>query len=196
MRLRLILGCAFVFFETAVPGSGALGGVTERVSVDSAGSPGNQRSETPAISADGRFVAFCSDATNLVAGDINNVRDVFVHDRQTGVTERVSVDTARNEADGHSCGTLSDGAVSPAISADGRFVAFVSDATNLVVSDTNGVRDVFVHDRSTRVTTRVSVDSAGNEANGPSGTNSSGNRSNQRPAISADGRFVAFVSRQ
>jgi len=196
--IRIAL-CVFVFFATAVPGSGALGGVTERVSVDSGGNPGNLASETPAISADGRFTAFCSDATNLVADDTNSVRDVFVHDRQTGVTERVSVDSAGNEVDDHSCGSRAifdpfDGPVSPATSADGRFVAFVSNATNLVAGDTNGVRDVFVHDRWTRATTRVSIDSAGSEANDPSGTNSSGGRSNQRPAISADGRLVAFLS--
>src|SRR5204863_310450 len=130
----------------------------------------------PAISADGRFVAFTSLSTNLVAGDTNGWQDVFVRDRETRTTERVSVDSAGTEGNSWS-GT-------PAISADGRFVAFVSDATNLVPGDTNKAADVFVHDRQTRTTERVSVDSAGNQGSWGSGA----------PAISADGRFVAFCS--
>src|SRR2546426_6706686 len=134
--------------------------MTERVSVDSAGSEGNGASTGVALSADGRFVAFTSVATNLVAGDTNGVLDVFVHDRQTGMTERVSVDSAGSEGNGASTGV--------ALSADGRFVAFTSVATNLVAGDTNDVTDVFVHDRQTGTTERVSVDSAGNQANGDS----------------------------
>src|SRR5207244_3779910 len=110
-----------------------------RESVDSTGAQGNQESLFPSISADGRFVAFFSSATNLVAGDTNGSPDVFVHDRQTGVTERVSVDSTGTQ--GNSVSAF------PAISADGRFVAFRSDATNLVAGDTNGVDDIFVHDR-------------------------------------------------
>src|SRR5205814_1700648 len=115
-------------------------------------------------------------ATNLVPGDTNGQSDVFVHDRQTRLTERVSVDSAGNQADGESA--------SPALSADGRYVAFSSSATNLVPGDTNGQSDVFVHDRQTRITERVSVDSAGNQADGESAS----------PALSADGRYVAFSS--
>jgi Tol biopolymer transport system component len=153
-------------------------GVTERVSVDSAGVQGNSASgQFAAISGDGRFVAFDSDATNLVAGDTNGVGDVFVHDRQTGVTQRVSVDSAGNQGNGYSYDAT-------AISADGRFVGFKSQATNLVPGDTNGAEDIFVHDRQTGVTQRVSVDSAGNQGNGWS----------EGPAISADGRYVAFYS--
>src|SRR5439155_2117957 len=124
-------------------------GATERVSVDSAGNEGSGPSIRPAISADGRFVAFESDATNLVPGDTNGSMDVFVHDRQTGVTERVSVDSAGNEANSASRG--------PTISADGRFVAFWSWATNLVPGDTNGAVDVFVHDRHSRDTDTASL---------------------------------------
>jgi len=152
-----------------------LTGVTERVSVDSAGNQGSGWSEFPAISADGRYVAFESEASNLVSGDTNWVPDVFVHDRLTGATERVSVDSAGNQ--GNSWSEL------PAISADGRYVAFQSYAFNLVPGDTNGA-DVFVHDRQTGVTERVSVNSAGNQANSDSWS----------PAISADGRYVAFDS--
>src|SRR5207249_1529467 len=102
-------------------------------------------------------------STNLVPGDTNGMSDVFVHDRQTGTTERVSVDSAGNQGDGPSSG----GANRPSISADGRFVAFRSFASNLVPGDTNGTGDprrgpgfdVFVHDRQTRTTERVSVDS-------------------------------------
>ena len=117
-----------------------------RVSVNSAGNQANAATlAEPAISGDGRFVAFVSNATNLVAGDSNNVGDIFVHDRQTGATTRVSINSSGGQANGAS----SD----PAISADGRYVAFVSSATNLVTGDTNGVSDVFVHDRQTGVTT-------------------------------------------
>ncbi len=152
-------------------------GQTTRVSVDSAGNQGDGHSFWPSLSADGRYVAFSSYATNLVAGDNNGtLGDVFVHDRQTGQTTRVSVDSAGTQADGESA--------FPSISADGRYVAFYSYAGNLVAGDNNGVSDVFVHDRQTGQTTRVSVDSAGNEGNG----------SSYDPSISADGRYVAFDS--
>src|SRR5207245_10503824 len=111
----------------------------------------------PALWADGRFVAFVSFATNLVAGDTNGATDVFVHDRQTGTTERVSVASDGTESNAASLGS--------ALSADGRFVAFQSDATNLVAGDTNGATDVFVRDRQTGMTERVSVASAGTQAN-------------------------------
>jgi signal peptidase I len=151
-------------------------GTTELVSVDSAGNQANGVSTWPAISADGRFVAFVSAASNLVSGDTNGQTDVFVRDRQTGATERISIDTAGNQANGSS--------EAPAISGDGRFVAFVSVASNFVPGNSNSQNDVFVHDRQTGTTERVSVDSAGNQGNGPSAA----------PAISAEGRFVAFVS--
>jgi WD40-like Beta Propeller Repeat len=158
------------------PGALAAPGITTRVSVDSSGAQGNGESDLPAISADGRFVAFHSAATNLVAGDTNGFIDVFVHDRQTGITTRVSVDSSGSQGNGVSA--------SPAISADGRFVAFHSTASNLVSADTNADLDVFVHDRETGITTRVSVDSSGAQGNATSGG----------PIISADGRFVAFQS--
>jgi cold shock CspA family protein len=154
-------------------------GTTERVSVDSNGGEGDQdsgRGGGLALSADGQIVAFTSDASNLVAGDNNGMTDVFVHDRTTGSTERVSVDSSGAEGDGN--------CFSVAMSADGMVVAFASGSTNLVAGDTNGVTDVFVHDRTTGTTERVSVRSNGAEGNGASFA----------PAISADGLTVAFAS--
>jgi Tol biopolymer transport system component len=101
----------------------------------------------------GLFVAFHSDADNLVPGDTNRGPDVFVHDRKTGVTARISVDSAGNQGMGESYG--------PAISADGRFVAFASSADNLVAGDTNGQTDIFVHDRKTKVAETAGADLAG-----------------------------------
>lgn len=150
-------------------------GSTTRVSVDSSGGEGNDNSGRPSISADGRFVAFHSGSTAFVPGDANADEDVFVHDRSTGETSLVSVDSAGIQGD-HS-------ALTPSISADGRFVAFGSGSTRLVRGDTNGTRDIFVHDRYTGQTVRASVDSAGVEANAASA----------EPAISGDGRYVAFV---
>ena len=269
---------------------------TERVSVDSSGIQGNGDTDDPSISADGRYVAFASFASNLVPGDTNGAStsssttarrarpsasastrpgagerrapealdlrrrplrgvrratpptsspgtrtassDVFVHDRQTGTTERVSVDSAGNQGNDDSCDPVDlrrrplrgvrerrhqprpgrherrlrrlrprppdrrDRARQrrlgrgpgqrqrreyPSISADGRFVAFDSLASNLVPGDTNGMRDVFVHDRQTGTTERVSVDSAGTQGN---------ERLLRSCSISADGRFVAFDERR
>ncbi|MDD3610733.1 MAG: IPTL-CTERM sorting domain-containing protein [Halothiobacillaceae bacterium] len=113
-------------------------GDTTRVSVDSSGNEGNYGGDESAISADGRYVAFSSYADNLVAGDGNGSTDIFVHDRQTGTTTRVSVDSSGNEGNSYS--------YFPAISADGRYVAFYSYADNLVAGDGNGAADVFVHE--------------------------------------------------
>ena len=164
--------------------------VTERVSVDSADNQGNDRSAEPAISGDGRYVAFTSWATNLVPNDTEactwvntrfNCVDIFLHDRQTGITERVNVDSAGNEASGDS-----GESGSPAISADGRYVAFHSEASNLAPGNTGPFsEDIFVHDRQTGVTELVSVDSAGNPG---------ADCWSRYPAISADGRYVAFES--
>lgn len=161
-------------------------GRTTRVSVDSAGGQGNDHSGWPVISADGRYVAFVSSASNLVSGDTQmcqygsgepyNCEDVFVHDRQTGRTIRVSVDSAGVQGNNYT--SWAD------ISADGRYVAFGSWASNLVSGDTNGASDVFIHDLQTGRTTRVSLNSAGGEEDGGA-TN---------VALSADGRFVAFMS--
>jgi Tol biopolymer transport system component len=149
---------------------------TSRVSLTSAGGQVGGASYEPAISADGRYVAFRSAASGIVAGDSNGVADVFVRDRTAGTTERVSVDGAGGQANGAS--------YVPSVSADGRYVAFQSAASNLVGGDTNGADDVFVRDRTAGTTIRVSVGAGGVQANGASGS----------PAMSANGGFVAFDS--
>jgi Tol biopolymer transport system component len=160
-------------------------GVTERVSVSSQRAAGDDDSMLAAVSADGRFVAFVSRASTLVAGDTNGTSDVFVHDRATGTIERVSVDSReRQSAGGDAGGVIDTNFGRPAISADGGFVAFASSATNLVKGDRNGSADVFVRDRLAGTTERVSVLSRKVEGNGESFD----------PAISADGRFVGFAS--
>ncbi|MCB2188333.1 MAG: hypothetical protein KQJ78_18085 [Deltaproteobacteria bacterium] len=209
-------------------------GDTTRVSVDSNGGESNGGSQFAAISADGRYVAFWSNASNLVSGDTNGHSDYFLHDRQTGQTslvgpaitgasglllqplpalsgtgqfvafatddpglvpgdtnnafdvmvydtvngtlERVSVNSSAEQGDASS--------FAPAISADGRYVCFASFASNLAADDTNGVADIFVHDRQTGETTLVSQSTLGGRAN----------RNCLGPAISADGRRVAFLS--
>lgn len=207
-------------------------GTTRRVSVGPGGAQANGSSSKPALSADGRFVAFESDATDLVPGDTNGWRDVFVRDRAAGTTERVSVSSAGVQghadsllptisADGRFvaftsfAGLVPGGFSSPGvfvrdrllgtaelvsvgtggaqgnfggfagvISANGRFVAFVSASNNLVPDDTNNDWDIFVRDRKLGTTRRVSADSGGLQGNGES----------LGGAVSANGLFVAFAS--
>ena len=154
----------------------------ERVSVATGGieaTGGN--SDTPSISADGRFVAFESGATNLLGGDTNNASDVFVHDRTTDTTECVSVSGAGLLGNQPSNLLMRPG---PYISADGRYVVFESAATNLIAEDTNGTSDIFVHDRLAQTTELVSVAQNGSQ----------GDALSTDPAISADGRRVVFTS--
>jgi len=151
-------------------------GTTERVSVDSLGAQGNGESWGLSISADGRYLAFRSTSSNLVAGDTNSAADIFLRDRRLGTTQRVSLDSSGAEGNGDSEGA--------AISADGRYVSFYSAATNLVPGDTNGVADVFVRDLQTGTTVRASVGAGGAEGNGDS----------YSASISADGRIVGFFS--
>jgi len=150
--------------------------VTELVSVDSNGIQANGHSYDLSISGDGRYIVFESYATNLVSEDINQGPDIFVRDMQAGITTRASVDSSGLEANGAS--------YYPSISADGRYVTFVSNASNLVSEDTNGREDIFVHELQTGLTVRVSVDSSGTQANDWS----------SMPSISGDGRYVAFYS--
>jgi len=171
---RLVtLTALFIVWTAAQAGAGT----TERVSVSSQAGQADLFSDLPAISRNGRVVVFRSAATNLVPDDTNNATDIFVHDRKTDTTSRVSVDSAGTEANAGS-------EEPPSISGNGRLVAFSSGSSNLVPGDTNSVDDIFVHDRKTGITTRVSVDSAGNQANGRS----------YAPAVSKSGRFIAFES--
>jgi len=153
-----------------------LNGTTERVSVDSSGVEANGECAYPSLTDDGRFVIYTSFADNLVGGDTNGTWDVFVRDRQTATTERVSLASGNIQGNGPS-GIAG-------LSSDGRYVAFISYATNLVTGDTNGHIDAFVHDRQTGATQRVSVASDGTQSDGDSPI----------AVISADGRFVAFLS--
>src|SRR5262249_55222546 len=140
------------------------------------GTQGDAPSIEPTISAHGEFVAFASDADNLVADDTNGVRDAFVHELATGVTERVSLANDGSQANGPSVGPGIRGGttMAPGISGDGRLVTFDSIATNLVEGDTNlcppffdetpgTCPDVFVRDRVAGTTTRVSVASDGTQ---------------------------------
>ena len=176
MRKKILWVFAGFLAVTFMAASVSYAGKTEIVSKDSAGKLGNNYSNEPSISADGRYVAFRSFASNLVPGDTNDKSDIFVHDRQTGETIIVSKDSAGNLGNNHSN--------APAISADGRFVAFQSVAGNLVPGDTNDKADVFVHDRKTGETIIISKDSTG----------ILGNNDSAKPAVSANGRYVAFQS--
>ena len=188
-------------------------GRTERVSVSSDGSQSDDDSRSPSVNGDGRIVAFQSFASNLAPGETEGMSNIFVHDKQTGVTERIAEGLVPSiSADGrfvayqsllsdifvHDSQTgksamvslASDGSIpdddsmSPSISADGRFVAFQSLASDLVPGDSNGMSDIFVHDMVTGITERVSVSWEGSQANDDS----------ESPSISRDGWFVAYQS--
>jgi Bacterial Ig domain len=137
----------------------------------------NNYSDNPSMTSDGRWVTFASDATNLVASDTNGARDIFLFDNQTNTIRLLSKSAQGTQGNGASN--------NPAISsADGRWVAFASEATNLVFGDTNGFSDIFAVDAVTGQISRISVTSSGDQANNPS----------FKPAISQDGRYVAFES--
>ena len=140
------------------------------------GNEANASSYEPYISGDGRYVAFSSDAFNLVSDDSNEMDDIFLHDRQTGQTVLISIASDGTQANENSS--------EPSVSGDGRYVAFISFASNLVPGDTNNSPDVFFHDRQTGETMRASVASDGTQANNWSSW----------PSISSNGRFVAFSS--
>lgn len=153
-------------------------GEVVRISEDAAGVPGNNHSFRPSISADGRFVSFHSEASNLVPSDTSVERfgfDIFVKNVETGEIALVNQSAEGVKGNGHTFGLTS-------ITADGQFVAFDSQSSNLVPNDTNEDVDVFVKNVETGEIIRASEDAAGNEGNG------------SNPHISADGRFVAFIS--
>jgi len=151
-------------------------GTTERVSIASDGSQGNFGSLFPAISANGRHVAFDSSASNLVPEDSNAAKDVFVHDRETNLTSLVSIAQDGSQGDGDS--TIAS------ISGDGSYVVFQSFANTLISNDNNGFSNVFIHHRYVGITELVSVSINGGQANSHS----------YQPAISADGHYVVFQS--
>lgn len=153
-----------------------LTGVTERVDVDSSGAQSNGWTVGNFLSADGRWVVFESLATNFAPGDTNATYDIYIHDRTTGATSRVSLSSSGSDPN--------SGCMSAQVSADGRWVVFESTATNLVAGDTNVANDIFLRDRLAGLTTLVSVDSAGAQGNNISFTS----------RLSADGRYVAFDS--
>lgn len=170
-------------------------GETTLISVSSDLEQGNAGSFCPSISADGRFVAFVSLASNLVIGDTNSSYDVFVRDRQTGYTERVSVSSNGEQGNSDSgYHNLNPGYVpgycgepnKVSISSDGRYVAFNSMANNLIQNDSNGYGDVFVHDRVTHETILISSSYNGSQ----------GNDWSWGPSISENGRYVAFFPGQ
>lgn len=152
-------------------------GTTRRVSVSSTGVQGNDMANNPFISANGMFATFDTTST-LVTGDSNNRSDVFVHELATGQTTRVSVSSGGGEGNQHS--------TQASLSGDGRLVVFTSTATNLIGGDSNGQSDIFLHDRQTGVTSRVSLTAGGAQATGGAST---------APRLSADGHSVAFMSK-
>src|SRR5256884_1283871 len=154
-------------------------GVTTLVSVNQTGvGGGNGNSVSPAISTNGRYVVFESEASNLVAKDTNGVSDVFVRDLQTGTTTLISVNSAGAGGNGPS--------TSPLISPEGRYLAFVSAAGDLVANDTNNATDIFVRDLQNTTTTLVSVSRDGA---------TSGNGASDWPTMTPDGGGVAFGSK-
>jgi len=149
--------------------------LTERVSVNSLGHPGNGISYSSGISGNGQLIAFQSDSNNLVPGDTNHASDIFVHDRVAKTTTRVSVASDGSQANGFS--------LSASISSDGKIVAFSSAADNLTSEQTNNFQ-IYTHDLQTGITELVSVDSTGIP----------GEYGGQNPSLSADGRYVGFLS--
>ncbi len=172
--------CIFV----ADLGSGALAIVDVRPN----GLRGNSFSRWGVLSAAGDLVAFWSHSDDLVPGDINGMADVFARDLPSGSTRRVSVASDGSAAMGASGDAAAAGADAVAVSRDGRYVAFVSRATNLVANDNNSSLDVFLHDRLTAATERVSLATGGAEGSADSVLGA-------RQAISDDGRYVLFASR-
>jgi hypothetical protein len=168
-RSRAALVSLSLLFAPLV--TAAAQGGPERIAVDSAGVPATSFSETASLSDDGRFVAFVGFDSNLAPGEGNNKEDIFVRDRLLGTTERV--------APGANAGCFA-----PAISGDGRYVAFVTSSTNLVQQDLVSESQVLLFDRQTGVTELISRNTSG----------VGGDQGAGRPAISDDGRFVSFQS--
>lgn len=179
MRLSVALLLIVATFVVPLVASINIMGINtsvERVSITPASGASNGNSDNLSFSEDGRYVAFESRASNLVAGDSNGAPDVFVRDLQTDVTIRVSIATAGTQGNAAS--------FSPMISADGDFVVFASLANNLVAGDVNGCTDIFLRDIQNNTTTRMSVGVSALEADGCSDS----------PSVSEDGSLVGFRS--
>lgn len=154
-------------------------GAIDLVSGDAAGAPGNDDSVSSSASVEGRFVAFVSSASNLVAGDSNGVSDVFIKDMANGAITRVSTGPQ-----GEQSNSVSGSIYGTSMSADGRLVAFFAAASNLNQFDNDNQLDVFVKDTQSGAVTLASTNADGVK----------GNAGSYNPAISADGRYVAFAS--
>ena len=148
----------------------------ELISLAPNGSLANGSSSAGSISGNGNYVVYASFAANLVANDTNAQRDIFLYDRQAKATKRISVASNGTQANGLS--------LFSAIDDDGNFVAYESNATNLVANDTNGLQDIFLYDAQADTTKRISVAGNGTQANGISTLGS----------LSDDGRYVSFTS--
>jgi hypothetical protein len=153
---------------------------TELVSVTSAGDPANGASSEPSITSAGGKIAFASMATNLASTDTNAASDVFVRDRSSKTTTLVSY----SDSDPHRATTADATSDTPAISANGAWVAFESTSTNITAHDTNGFLDVFITDLVAPFAQLVSRRTSGAQGTGPSSA----------PGIAADGQWVAFAS--
>jgi len=176
MRSGLIAAATALLFVGLVAPNASAAVRTKKASVSSRRKQGNGNSAAARTAGTGRFVAFESGASNLVRRDTNGVSDIFLHDRGTGKTFRVSVGGRHRQANGpsHSSG----------VSPNGRFIVFESFASNLVKGDTNGTWDVFLRDRAKKKTYRISVNSSGHQGNGPSAD----------PVVTPNGRFVSYES--
>ncbi len=153
-------------------------GKNHLISQASDGTAANAQSHFAALSGDGQWVAFSSSASNLVANDSNNAADIFLHDRKTGKTTRVSVSSSGQQAESG----VNNGVVD--ISANGRYVVFSSLSGNLVAGDANS-EDVFIRDVKLNTTTRASV---------PVKTSGGFDGKSTTPSISSDGRYIAYSS--
>ncbi len=183
MRTLALIPILGALLAMGVSPVGAASGMT-RASVSSSGQQGNADSYRAALSGDGRYVAYVSESSNLVPGDFNLVNDVFLYDTQTNTTEMISLSTAGTQGNGHSGMDPYTIGSYPAISYDGRYVAFFSEADNLVPGDTNGEADIFMRDRLSGTTTRISLATNGAQGNGMC----------LHPWMSYDGRYVVFSS--
>lgn len=183
--IKQLLAAIVTFVVIFVPtltanASAAVPDINQLVSVDSNGNQGNNSSfgnpTNSVVSSNGRYVVFVSQANNLVTGDTNGVGDIFLRDRTSNTTTRVSVSSSGDQADG--------GSSNPSISSDGRYIVFLSFANNLVPGVADGLWHVYIHDMQTGNTSIVDASSSGTASNTGSAF----------PSISSNGRFVVFDS--